>query len=150
MNPTAQNTNDQTVNTNQTPQNQPNQGQVASSVQPTPVGSVQKESGPAVATDFIKPTEKAPEVPAQLTELGVEATPSQESPKLSLEDKKAGLGLAKESTAVITSPSGMVTLPMSGQQAKQALHRKVSDSMRWLAMLILRQLKKQETKSGKV
>lgn len=135
MNSTAQ------TNDDQVKQNQPAQP-FQQPVQPAqPVGSVQKETGHV--SDFVKPTEHAPKISPELRKAGVEESPNHEVPKLSLEDKKAGLGLAKEHTPVVTQPTGSVKLPMTGQQAKLALHKKISDSMRWLALLVLRQLKKQ-------
>lgn len=147
MNPTAQN-NDPTTASGQVKSSVPTQTKTPTPV--NPVGSTQKETGPAsnaaaAVSEFVKPTEQAPRISPELQKAGVEHSPDTPVPKLTLEDRKAGLGLAKEHVPVITEPSGQVKLPMTQQQAKVAMHKKVSDSVRWLAMLVLRQLKKQNT-----
>ncbi len=135
----------------------PTQPPVQSSVQPqsqapTPpagqVGSVQKEAAPVKAqTEFIKPTEQAPQIDQELKEAGVESVPDIQKPNLTLEDKKAGLGLAKEHTEVPTQPQSSI-LQASGEDAKKILktHKSFRDSVRWLALTVLRQLKVQSLK----
>src|SRR5581483_8296125 len=114
----------------------------------TPVGSVQKETGPVkAATEFVKPSESAPSVSPELAEMGVET--KGEHPTLTPADLQAGITHAKEATPVLTQPTSSVQYPMNAQQAKRALHARVGDSIRWLALLILRQMKMEKAQKTK-
>lgn len=126
------------------PSQQPPQQQA---VQPMPVSGIQKElqvgpiSQPTTET-LIKPTETEPMLTPEVSEIGVEAH-DHETIRLTEEQKKAGILPAKEATPVPTEPSGMVHLPMAPQQAHIILqtHKKISDSIVWLALLVLKQVK---------
>lgn len=112
----------------------------------TPVGSVAKEHELPIAPQpesYVQPTEVAPVLHEEVEKAGVEVTPLHEPPVISEEAKKAGLTHAKEATPVSTQPSGMVKLPMDPKQAHIILqtHKKISESVVWLAMLIIRQVK---------
>lgn len=118
--------------------------QVPAQAGTTPVGTVQKEQAPPVGmqeTPYIQPSEAEPVLSKEVSEAGVE--PVSEMPKLTIEDKRAGLEPAKEAVPVQTEPTGVIQLPMTAQQARSILkvHKKVTDSFRWLALLILRQIK---------
>ncbi len=127
--------------------------QVAPSVAPqvapvTPVSVPQKEAGPAFSKtvqqeDYIRPSEVEPIIHPEVSEHGVEAVSDHESLQLTDEHKKIGIESAKESTPVATQPTGRVQLPMTEEEAKQAvkIHKKVSDSIVWLAQLILKHAK---------
>ena len=114
-------------------------------VQPTPVGSVHKEQGPAApvvqTSEFIKPSDSEPQITKELSEIGVEAV--SHTPALTKEHQDAGVYHAKESVPVATEPAGIVALPMTQTQAVSILkmHKKVSESILWLATLILKQFK---------
>lgn len=113
--------------------------------QVTHVGILQKEYGVVSSvdsSDFIKPSEIEPNIHHEAAEVGVETV--SEMPKLTEEHAKVGIGLSKEATPVQTSPSGAVQLPMTAKQAKNIMktHNKITDSVLWLAVLVLRQIKK--------
>lgn len=100
----------------------------------TPVSAPQKEQQPAVS-EFLKPSEAEPVIQPELSEAGVEKV--KEVPDLTLEDKKAGLEPAKESVPVSTTPSGLVQLPMTEEEAVRTIKTtSVSDSRHWLAVLV--------------
>lgn len=89
---------------------------------------------------LITPSEKAPIIPQEVQQVGVEAV--SEQVKLTQEHLKAGLTHAKESTPVSTEPTALIQFPMTAQQVQQTVQRsKVSDSVLWFALLILRQMK---------
>lgn len=112
-----------------------------------PAATPHKEAEP-IAThsqapdEFIQPSENIePAITPEVAEAGVEVV--SERPPLPDAAQKLGVTHAKESTPVQTQPTGQVQLPMTKQQAHQTLklHKKVTDSIVWLAFLILRQFK---------
>lgn len=118
----------------------------AGPVQVSPISPPQKEQQPVVSAapqeELIKPSETEPVVYPELSEIGVEKV--SEAPKLSVEDQTAGLSLASESTPVVTKPTGAVQLPMTEREAKQVLkmHKKIADSIVWMATLIIKHFKR--------
>lgn len=113
----------------------------------TPISTPHKEFAPATQPqEFIKPSQ--PEVPVskELQEYGVEQSKDTEQVQLSTEQKKVGLEAAKEATPVQTTPTGMVQLPPLPITQDTALQvkktRPVADSIRWLAELVLEQVKR--------
>lgn len=123
----------------------PNQNVQQSQTQTPTVGAIHKEQGstiPVVQTsEFVKPSEPEPQVPSELKEMGVK--PVSHVPTLTDEHQQAGIYHAKESVPVSAEPSGMVKLPMTKMEAQSVLkmHKKVSDSIKWLASLILKYFK---------
>lgn len=121
------------------PQTQPAQ-------QPEPVSLPHKEFVPRTQVSEASSLEQSmvePEIAPEVAEAGVEVTPVQHTPKIHPDAAKAGLSPAKEATPVITTPTGIIKLPMTEEEAKEV--RKVygiKDSMRWRAELVLEQLKK--------
>ena len=121
------------------------QAQQSVSAPVVPPGSVHKEQGPVATTaptsEFVKPSETEPALSKELQEMGVESVPN--TPDLDQDHADAGIVHAKESVPVKTEPSGTVQLPMTQTQAQSILklHKKVSDSVVWLATLILKQFK---------
>lgn len=120
---------------------------------PSPVSPPQKEQvepilGQATSEAILKPegwiepSEKEPQIHPEVAEAGVERVSS--TPELTPEAQKTGLRLAKESTPVSTQPSGAVQLPISEQKSKNILrfHKKVANSVTWLAVLVLKHFKK--------
>lgn len=112
------------------------------------VGLPQKEQEPLAVWEQSKrdlieqaPLEKGPEVDQELAEAGIEKV--HDKPHLTLEDKKAGIRLAKESVEVKTASSGLVNMPLTEEEAKRVLkvHKKISDSVVWLAAEIVKQFK---------
>lgn len=112
---------------------------------PTPRPAL-KEQMPAVpvmteAAPLIAPSETEPEIVKELADIGVEKV--SHTPTITEDHKNAGLELAKESVPVTTAPSGMIQLPITEEEAVKTVkfHKKISDSIVWLAMIILRQIK---------
>lgn len=142
MDDSAQAANTNNLPTDATPQVQPQTGTVPLS----PISPPQKEQQPVVSAspqeELIKPSETEPVVYPELSEIGVEKV--SEAPKLSVEDQTAGLSLASESTPVVTKPTGAVQLPMTEREAKQVLkmHKKIADSIVWMATLIIKHFKR--------
>lgn len=109
----------------------------------TPISAPSKEGGPAFSEsteESIKASSPEMEISPELQhEIGAEV--NTETPTLTPADANAGIVHAKESVPVSTTPTSAIVLPMSQQQAQQTVkvHKKVKDSLFWLAMLIMRQ-----------
>lgn len=120
------------------------QNPVAQPVQPAPpapapttgsTGYVKKESEPVpVTNEIIQPVEQAPVIEKELAEIGVEKVQSE--PNLTLADQKAGFTLAKESTPYPTAPTGIVKLPLTDEEMKQAKKLSPKFSVRWLEEML--------------
>lgn len=125
----------------------PNDGNIQSTVPttPDPISTPHKEMGPIGGTvqEYITPSEVEPTIPMEVAEHGVEAIVNPEVPSLPEEVKQAGVEPAKDVTPVVTNPQGTVHLPMTIQEAKKTVkfHKKIGDSLYWLATLILKQAK---------
>jgi hypothetical protein len=129
--------------------------QVGRPVEP-PTVFVNKEHEPIIpaSTEFTPPPEPrveiAASVPAEVMitqELKntIEKSPDAKEPKIEKEARLAGLTLAKESTPVITSPTGIIRLPMTYVQALQKKNNSPFwDSIHWFAALIMYQWSKYE------
>jgi len=130
--------------TNQTPQadDQVSGQKISPAV---PVGSFNKEAGSFSREPILKPSEAAPKLHPEVAEAGVEAV--SEKPELKEEHQKAGIEHAKESTPVKTEPSPGVVIPnapITGVKAREILklHKKISNSVLWMAVSMIRQIKK--------
>lgn len=113
----------------------------------TPISTPHKEFAPvAQPQEFIKPSHPEVVVSPELQERGVEQSKDTEQVQLSAEQKKAGIEAAKEATPIQTAPSGVVQLPPLPITQDAALQvrktRPVADSIRWLAELVLEQVKR--------
>lgn len=129
-------------------------GDDVTQTQPTqpisPLSTPHKEAGPVPQPEekvqpYIEPSgaETQPVVPEELAEHGVEAVPSSEQADLTIEQRQAGIEPAKESVSVATAPTGVVKLPTIDEANHIAkTHKKVSDSIVWLAALIIKHAKK--------
>lgn len=116
-----------------------------------PSGSINKEAGPVVTADVsevLKPTEPEQNIQKEVLEAGIEKV--SDRPILTPTHTKFGIKLAKESTQVSTTPSGMVRLPMTEEEAIKniKLHKKITDSARWYIWLILKQFKIMRSKAA--
>lgn len=136
--------NTQIVQTDQVNQS----GQNVQTAQPIPSVSIHKEQAPVAVSpeQIMQPTEKAPELYPEVAEVGVEHVV--QMPALTPSQQQAGVAFAKESIPHPTSPSGMVQLPMTTEQAQQVVktHKTVTDSIYWLATLVLMQVKRMHEK----
>lgn len=94
-------------------------------------------SGVAQTEEFIIPSEQEPIIQEELAEHGVEAVADHEKPAITAEHRKVGIESAKESTPVLTQPTGAVQLPMTEEETLQTIKTTgESDSKHWLAKLI--------------
>lgn len=95
---------------------------------------------------LVQVSEQEPHLAPEVAEAGVEV--QQTHPQLTEVEQQVGVTYAAEATPVPTQPSGMVQLPMTQQEAEAVLKTKksVRDSIRWLAALIIKQLKVSENK----
>ncbi|CAN5203235.1 hypothetical protein BH11PAT1_BH11PAT1_5020 [soil metagenome] len=111
------------------------------------VGSVAKEQSPlAPISEFVKPaehTEQQVEISKEMAEVGVEQTPQMEHPRLTFEDTKAGLEVAKAAVPISQVTGTNVTFPYTQEKA-EALQKTepISNSMRWLVESVLYHIKK--------
>lgn len=103
-----------------------------------PVGAPQKEQEP-VATSYIEKVEKQPEIPPEVARVGVK--PVSDQVVFKKEDKDAGLAPAKAEVPVASEPDGLVTLPLTEEEAKKSSRGSVADAIVWLAQFVLRQFK---------
>lgn len=134
-------------------QNQQNQVTVhPHGVETAPAPQVQKQpeqiavSKPETSETFqIRSSEVAPRLHPEVAEAGVEAV--SEKPEITQEHKDLGIEPAKETVPVKTQPSDSVVIPnapLSEQKAREVvkLHKKISQSILWMAASMLRQVKK--------
>jgi hypothetical protein len=120
---------------------------------PTPPNAVSgplKEFGPSVAVpaEIVMPTDVEPDIPQEVKEAGVEASPNTEQPKISQSVQHAtGIQPAHDAVPVPITPSDMIKLPMAEADAVQIIKtRSVAEAIRWFATLILRQTKRTQVK----
>lgn len=151
---------DITQNQNQTTPAQANPSPEAANSLPQQAGRIieppeisgHKEHGPIsqAKTEFAKPVEAQPEIAPSTPEITIppelektiEKSTAAEEPKI---EKNTPAKLAKESTPVITAPTGLVRLPMTYQEALQKEKKSAFwDSMHWLAAQIIYQFRKNE------
>ncbi|MCL5010504.1 MAG: hypothetical protein M1289_02780 [Patescibacteria group bacterium] len=101
----------------------------------------EQEGVPVDAGELIRPSEPELSISDEEKEAGAEGV--SQYPKLSEEHAKIGIRHAGEGVPASAVPSGMVQLPMDSQKATGILrmHKKVSESIVWLAELVLRQIK---------
>lgn len=117
-----------------------------------PVSSGFKEGAPVADTltthEVMQPTDTAPELSPEVQEAGVEVV--HEVPQLTLQDRKAGILPAKETTPHPTAPNGSVKLPpMSEEEAFITVktHKRVRDAIYWIAVALVRQFSKKHEQS---
>lgn len=114
-------------------------------VQPVvPSIAVHKEQAPVTISpeQIMQPTEAPLQLHPEVAESGVEQVV--QMPPLTQQQQQAGITFAKESVPHPVNPSGMVQLPLTVAQAQQVvkMHKKVTDSIFWLATLILLHIKR--------
>lgn len=126
-----------------------NQPPIAAPV--APVSPPQKEQAGMASTEpppeFIKPSEKAPEISPEASEAGLKEI--SEELKLTPEHEKIGVRLAKEAVPVATEPSGIVQL-LKEVEAKDGQKKGVGNSIRWLFTLLLKVSKHLKTMHQKI
>ncbi len=117
---------------------------------PTPPNAMSgplKEFGPTVAApvaEVLTPSDVEPDIPQEVKEAGVEASPNTEQPKIPQQVQQlTGIKPVSDAVPVPTAPSDTIQLPMPEPEAEQVIKtKKVADSIRWLATLILEQAKR--------
>ncbi len=103
----------------------------------------------APVQEYVMPSEPEPTIHPELKEYGVEASSDAEDIRLSVSQQSVGIEPAKESVPVQTSPTGAVQFPLKGEEIVQIKKtRPVTESIRWLAELVLEELKKAYQQAG--
>lgn len=122
--------------------------------QPTPVsvpgpGKELVYAPLAPVQEYVMPSEPEPTIHPELKEYGVEASSDAEVIKVSASQQSVGIEPAKESVPVKTSPTGAVQFPLLGAEIVQIKKtRPITESIRWLAELVLEELKKAYQQGG--
>lgn len=107
--------------------------------QPSVSGGVTgKEQEIVGGESYLEEAEKLPELAAEVERAGVK--PVREEIELP-SGLPPGITPAGPATPVTTQPTGLVKLPLTEEQIQKALHRKIVDSILWLAYWCLRQIK---------
>ncbi len=115
------------------PEQEPIEASVSNAVQ---AESVETEIKPSIPSEI--------KIPQELEHV-MQKSPDAEAPFSARLANQTGITLAKESTPVITTPSGTIRLPMTYSQAFQKeMHTSTTDSMHWLAAMIMYQWSKYE------
>jgi hypothetical protein len=123
--------------------------QPSAAVPATPVSLPHREAGPGFGkmSEFITPTEAAPVLSLEVKAAGVEVAPDTEKPEIPAEVQQMGVQPAKAAVPVqpVTGSSVeyITNAPFSPEEAQKfEKSARASDSVRWLATFLLRQLKK--------
>ncbi|CAN5126076.1 hypothetical protein BH09PAT1_BH09PAT1_4990 [soil metagenome] len=105
-----------------------------------------KEAGPvmmAPVAEYVRPTEMAPQLQAEVAEAGVEVVNNPEQPQLTQEHKDVGIEPAKEAVPVIIPTQPSIQLPYTSLEVKNIVKKvPISESKHWLAALTEYLLKK--------
>jgi|SRR5581483_1153298 len=115
----------------------------------TPVSGGHKELGPIGnieqnLNEVLKPTEVEPILPPEVEKAGVEV---KKAPSLSPQIKRTGIKETGEATKISSGQNTQVNLPMTQVQANKTLKsNNTNSSISWLAMLILKLLKRDNRK----
>lgn len=110
-------------------------------------GSSAKEVAPTTSgvnntSEVVKPTETEPIIVSELKEAGVKVTPNLNQPVIPKEVKEI-VTPVKTAVPVSTEPTGLIQLPFDETKAKEiAKKSNVTQSIKWLAMLIVEQAQK--------
>lgn len=130
---------DQTQDQTDQPTVVPNNQDVVPPV-PPPVGGLAKEVEP-FSQDLINPSEKGPEISAELTEIGVKEV--SQTPQLTQEHTDIGIIVSDRPVEqVATSAPVSFQSPLTRAEMVTAQKSRISDAIAWLADTILRQIKR--------
>ena len=118
----------------------PNSQDVVPPVLP-PVGGPSKEVEP-FSQDLISPSEKGPEISAELEEIGRKE--ALQTPQLTQEQTEVGIKVSDRPPEPVTTYPAPVSFKSPLTQAEMVSARKsrISDAIVWLAGTILRQIKR--------
>jgi len=115
-----------------------------------PVSLPHKELGPSRPThDFgsVSLSEPEPYLSEEVAEAGVEVTPNTHTPDIPPDAAKLGVSPANAAMPVVATSTTKITLPLTEEKAVMAKKTySIKDSMRWLAELIIEQLKRAHEK----
>ncbi len=108
-----------------------------------PVSIPSKEHQPVITatemTEIMQPAEQEPVISPEVKAAGVETV--LEHPSLTIEDHRTGMRASGASLLHPTQPSGVVKLPMTPEEAVDAVKNEpVASSKKWLGMLIVKHL----------
>lgn len=125
--------------------NLPNSQQPVKSNQPSAMsdqsiktGEVAKEKELPESWVGLEEVEKVPELAPEVKEVGV--APVREEIELPPQ-VPPGVIVSGPAVPVTTQPTGLVKLPLTGEEIEKALHQKIGEAILWLASWCLRQLK---------
>jgi hypothetical protein len=94
---------------------------------PQPVGSVRKEGLPSINHEpFVSQSEVEPKLHPEVTNIGVETVA--QNPDIPKEVEKLGLQHSAEAVKPETEPSGIVSIPLTEEQANQVINTQKHDS----------------------
>ena len=130
---------DQTQDQTDQPTVVPNNQDVVPPVHP-PVGGLAKEVEP-FSQGLISPSEKGPEISAELREIGVEEV--SQTPQLTQEHTQAGIKVSQSPVEPVTTiaPVGFKS-QLTQTEMVAAKKNRITDAIAWLAGTILRQIKR--------
>ena len=130
---------DQTQDQTDQPTVVPNNQDVVPPV-PPPVGGLAKEVEP-FSQDLINPSEKGPEISAELTEIGVREV--SQTPQLTQEHTDIGIIVSDRPVeqAAASAPVSFQS-PLTQAEMVTAQKSRISDAIAWLAGTVLRQIKR--------
>ncbi len=115
-----------------------------------PVSLLHKELGlsrPTQDYGSVSLSEPEPYISEEVAEAGVEVTPDTYRPDIPPDAAKLGVTPAKAATPVVTTSATKITLPLTEEKATLAKKTySIKDSIRWLAELVLEQLKRAREK----
>lgn len=101
-----------------------------------------KEQEPITVKSSLELSEPELAISKELKDIGVESVPS--LPNITETDRQAGITPSPQSAQVNIQPSGIVQLPLNQSEARDIVksRKTVSDSIVWLANLVLKQFKR--------
>ncbi|MBU2632806.1 hypothetical protein KKG52_03755 [Patescibacteria group bacterium] len=124
--------------------NQPAQNLTQGMQQPNgaAAGSLAKEAEPISTGPLLTSSEQDPNIEQEVKEAGVEKV--SEKLQLTKEHEQIGVKHASSTTPVNLEPQKTIGLPMPVTKAREVIktHKKVADSILWMAKTVIRQFKK--------
>ncbi len=107
---------------------------------PPAVGGLAKEAEP-FPKDVITPSDKRPEISAELAEIGVKEV--SKVPQLTQEDTKVGIRVSDRPIEPVTTIAPVsFKSPLTQAEMASAKKSRISDAIAWLAGTIVRQIKR--------
>lgn len=115
----------------------------------TPVSLPHREAGPGLGkmSEFVVPTEASPVLSSEVKEAGVEVAPDSEQPSIPADVAQMGVQPAKAAVPVQPLTGAKIEYltdaPFTELEAQKIeKSKRASDSIRWLATFLLKQIKR--------